>query len=101
MATLKKLLLYLLAGAVLGAVVASLLAPGWLAWYNSAGPGAPPGFDLAPFARNVARSLLQAQLIGAGVGAAAALTLAVLLLRARKTPASSKVVEPKVVEPPM
>ncbi|MBI3184444.1 MAG: hypothetical protein HYZ28_20100 [Myxococcales bacterium] len=107
MATFKRLLAFLLGGAILGAVVASLVAPGLISWYNTPGAMVPPGFDLSPFARQVTNALLRAQLIGAGVGAAAAAALAVFVFRAKKkaeaplpaTPAPVKAAQP--ADPPM
>ncbi|MHB8872105.1 MAG: hypothetical protein ACYC8T_00315 [Myxococcaceae bacterium] len=83
MATLKKFLAYMLGGAILGAVVASLIGPGVISWYNSPGYAAPPGFDLAPFARHVTQTLIQAQLVGAGIGAMLLLVFGIAIHRSR------------------
>ena len=89
MATLKKYLAYMLGGAILGAVISSLLAPGLISWYHDPGAGVPPGYDLSPFARRITSDLLRAQLIGAAVGAVLLLILGLLLARGRSTPAAT------------
>jgi hypothetical protein len=81
MPTFKKLLAFMLGGSILGAVVASLIAPGMITWYNEPGFGTPAGFNLGPFAEAVTRSLLRAQLIGAVLGALLLLALGVVLNR--------------------
>ena len=65
MAAFKKLLAFALTGCILGALAASFIAPGLIAWYNEPGFAAPQGFNLAPFAREVIASVYRAQLIGA------------------------------------
>ena len=87
-ATLKRLAVIALVGAVAGAAVASLISPGLISWYNEPGFAVPPGYNLAPFVRQVTGALLKAQLIGAGAGVVAALALGLLLGRAisRKSP---------------
>jgi hypothetical protein len=82
MQTVKKLLIYLLVGALSGAVAASLIAPGFIRWYNEPGPGAPPGFNLAPFAQHAMSTLLEAQAIGMGLGALVMLVLGIVIVRA-------------------
>lgn len=99
MATFKKLLAVLFGGAIVGAVVASLLAPGLISRLTQPAALAPKGFDLSPFAKDVMGALLRAQLIGAGVGAALALLAGFLIVRgrsARRIQEEAKTAEPSV-----
>src|SRR5687768_8868826 len=88
MATIKKFLAWMLGGAILGVVVASLIGPAVLTWYRDPGPGVPVGFNLAPYARGAMNALLGAQAIGALIGAVVLLVIGVLVHRAaaRKVP---------------
>jgi hypothetical protein len=71
---MRTVLVFMLVGALLGVVVASLVVPPVLAWYNE--PGAiSPGqkvetlCNLPDLIRYTSRRLLLGQLIGAAVGA--------------------------------
>ena len=83
MATIKRFLAYMLGGAILGAVIASLIGLWVIPWYNSPGEGAPMVFNLAPFAKHVTESVLQGQLVGAGIGAVLLLVLGIVIHRSR------------------
>ena len=74
MAGAKTVLVFMLVGAMLGAVAASFIVPPVLSWYNATGNIAPGGHvetlcDLPEMIRYTARSLFRGQLIGAGIGA--------------------------------
>jgi hypothetical protein len=79
----KTFLVWLLSGALIGVVVASLVAPGILAWNNTPGEGQAL-CDCVKATRSTATDLLKAQLIGAGTGSVLSMGLA-LLLRRRKS----------------
>src|SRR5690606_9704495 len=74
----------LLTGAVLGAVGATLLAPGFLTWYNTPGGMGQALCNCPELVRTTAAQLVQAQLTGAGIGAAASLVLGIFFVRARR-----------------
>ncbi len=81
MGTFKKLLIYMLVGADLGAVAASFIAPGLISWYNDPGMAVTVNVNAATFAKKVTASLLEAQLVGAIIGAVVLLVLGIFLSR--------------------
>lgn len=84
MAALKTILAFTVAGTLVGAVVASLIAPGFLTWYNTPGDAtAQTMCACAPLVRSTAEQLIRGQLIGAGVGAAVFFIVGVLFVRGR------------------
>lgn len=84
MGVLKRISVWTLIGAVLGAVVATVVGPGMVAWYNAPGSGTAL-CNCAEIIRSTADSLVHAQLIGAGAGAAVFLILSIVLsVRGRK-----------------
>lgn len=83
MNTFKTLLLFTLAGALLGAGIASFVAPGWLVWYNTPANGAQAICDIATITHDTLSKFLRAQLIGASIGAVLLLVVGVLLGRRR------------------
>lgn len=80
----KNQLIFILLGAALGAVVASIIVPPALTWYASPG-GLPESAKVqvivqVPEIMKYATSrLIQGQAIGAGIGAAAGLALGIFL----------------------
>ncbi len=91
MATLKKLLVYMLGGAVLGVVVATFIGLSFIPWYNEGGSGAQTMLvNPAVFARSVLHSMLQAQLFGAGAGAVLLLVVGVLVHRMKAQKAAGQ-----------
>ena len=85
----KTTLILMLAGAIIGGVIASFVVPPALAWYTSPG-GLPAGgqiqavVQIPEVIRYATNGLIRGQLIGAGIGAAAGLVLGVMLgVRAR------------------
>lgn len=85
MRTVKRLLAFALAGAILGAVASSFVAPGLIRWYNTPGEGMPPGLDFSRFVDQITRAMLQAQLLGAALGALVVLAIGVAVSRGKKT----------------
>ncbi len=84
MAMLKTLWSFALAGAIVGAVGATLIAPGFLTWYNTPGSAGQALCNCPELVRATSSQLIQAQLIGAAIGAGASLVVGVLVVRARK-----------------
>jgi hypothetical protein len=83
MARLKTVLTFMLAGAFLGNVVATLAAPSFMQWYNSTSLATQTMCNLPQVVRDVTSQLIRAQLIGSGIGAVAFLVLGVLFIRYR------------------
>jgi hypothetical protein len=77
---MKTILILALAGALVGVAVASFVVPPALAWYTSPG-GLPRGAEVSAVVqipeviRYATSSLIRGQLVGAGIGCAAGLTL--------------------------
>lgn len=92
---LKTVLLFLMGGALLGIVVASLIAPGLYAWAATPGQGTQEIVSRVSVIREATSMLMKAQSIGAGVGALAGLVVGILTARAlagraaRKSPAEA------------
>jgi hypothetical protein len=89
MGTAKTILTFALAGALLGAVVASVVVPPVLSWYNATGaiaPGKPVETlcNVPELIRYATRRLILGQVAGAGVGAAAGLALGAAWARRRR-----------------
>lgn len=83
MATLKRLLGFFSGGAVVGAVLSSLLMPRYLAWDNSLSEGRDM-CQYADFARKTASRLLTGQAVGATVGAIIFVALGIAFFRPKK-----------------
>ena len=79
---IKTTLILALAGALIGAVIASFLVPPALAWYTSPG-GLPAGaqinavVQIPEVIRYATGRLIRGQLIGAGIGAAAGVAVGI------------------------
>ena len=80
----KTILIYVLAGAIAGAIFASLVVPPALSWYTE--PGGLPGsgqiqsvVQIPEVIRYATGRLMRGQLIGGGIGAAAGLVLGIAL----------------------
>jgi hypothetical protein len=82
MPLLKRLLGFVLSGAILGNIVATLIVPGTLAWYNTAADSAAM-CNCILTVKETAQSLVKGQLIGTITGAALFLVLGILLNRGR------------------
>jgi hypothetical protein len=90
-----KLLVFVLGGAIVGIIVASLIVPPALSWYTAPG-GLPQGTQIQALVqipdviRYATGRLLRGQLIGATVGGLLGLAIGVLLMRRdRLTPPTS------------
>ena len=83
---MRTTLLFMLVGALLGVVVASLIVPPMLAWYNEPGAISPDKkvetlCNIPDLIRYTSRRLLLGQLIGAAVGAVIFLFPGIMLSR--------------------
>jgi xanthine/uracil permease len=83
MAVLKSLLTFMLVGTLLGNQAATYAAPHFMAWYNETPLASQTVCNLPQVVRQVTSELIQAQLIGSGIGAAVFLVLGILVVRAR------------------
>lgn len=71
---MRRLLIFGLVGAIVGAVLASLVVPPWLSWYNepgniSAGNSVQTLCNVPELIHYTSRRLLAGQLVGGAVGA--------------------------------
>ncbi len=84
---MKNLLIFVLLGAILGAVAASLIVPATLAWYNEAGflsqqAGQVQALvNIPQLIRYATSRLIRGQLIGAAAGAGVFLVIGILATR--------------------
>ncbi len=83
MEKLKTVLTFMLGGAFLGNVVATFMAPRFMAWYNSTPLASQTMCNLPQVVQDVTSQLIQAQFIGSGIGAVLFLVLGILFVRAR------------------
>lgn len=83
MVKVKTVLTFMLAGAFLGNLVASLTAPHFMEWYNTAALATQTMCNLPQVVRDVSDQLIRAQLIGTGIGTVAFLVLGIFFVRAR------------------
>lgn len=102
----KRTAIILLVGAVVGAVIASLVGPPLYAWYNRPALPLPPGFDLDPIIREVIHDFRLIQLAGALLGAVLAVAAFVAFFRGRKkeapdAPETTSAPSPAPVDPPV
>jgi uncharacterized membrane protein YjjB (DUF3815 family) len=93
MGTFRTVLVFMMIGAIVGAVVASLVVPPVLAWYNAPGAIKAGGnvetlCNLPDLIRYTSHRLLLGQLIGAAIGALAFLFPGVAWARRGATPAT-------------
>jgi hypothetical protein len=97
MQTFKTVLLFMLGGALAGAVIATLLAPSFLVWYNTPGEGLVQSICNYPqMVRQTVRDMIRAQLIGVAAGAALGLGVGILVrVRARRKVSSPLDAGPK------
>ena len=86
---MKTVVIFVLAGALLGVVAASYIVPPALSWYSSPG-GLPEGAQVQAVVkipeviRYATAKLMRAQLIGAGIGGAFGLVVGILMVGKRK-----------------
>jgi len=83
MVKLKTVLTFMLAGALLGNVVATLVAPSFMEWYNSTPLAKQTMCDLPQVVRDVTSQLIRTQFIGSGIGAVVFMVLGIVFLQAR------------------
>ena len=91
---MKTGVIFVLAGAIVGAAFASLIVPPAIAWYTSPGGlsgGAqiPAVVQIPEVIRYATNRLITGQLIGAAIGAVVGLALAIAFGRRSRTPAAS------------
>ncbi|RKG95977.1 hypothetical protein D7Y13_39575 [Corallococcus praedator] len=79
MSLLKTFLIFILAGTLLGTLVASLTAPSYIEWNNSTPLAAQTMCNLPEVVRSVTASLMHSQLMGAAIGAGVGLVAAILV----------------------
>ncbi|MFP2912239.1 hypothetical protein ACLESD_45900 [Pyxidicoccus sp. 3LFB2] len=77
----KTLLNFVLAGALLGIVVASWMGPAFLGWYNETPFATQTMCNLPEVIQRTTSSLLSYQAIGAGAGSLVMLVLGILFVR--------------------
>ena len=90
---MKTGVIFVLAGGIVGAMLASLMVPPAIAWYTSPGGltgGAqiPAVVQIPEVIRYATSRLILGQLIGGGIGAAIGLALAIAFGRRSRTPAA-------------
>ncbi|CAM3921201.1 hypothetical protein G4177_01665 [Corallococcus sp. ZKHCc1 1396] len=84
MALFKTFLIFILAGTLLGTLIASLTAPSYIEWNNSTPLAAQTMCNLPEVVRSVTASLMHSQLMGAAIGSGVGLVAAILVaVRAR------------------
>lgn len=83
MKTFKTLLIFALSGALIGAVLASLVAPALLGWYNSPGMGKAL-CDCLETVKDTTARLVKAQLLGTLIGTLSALIVGILVVKASR-----------------
>jgi hypothetical protein len=87
MNSLKTVLVFMMTGALLGVVIASLIVPPILSWYNEPGAIAPGRIEtlcnLPELIRYTSTRLIRGQIIGAAVGALLFMVPGVMTVRRR------------------
>jgi glycerol uptake facilitator-like aquaporin len=81
---IKRFAALALAGAIVGAILASIVSPRMIAWYNTPGSATAAMCQCAQLASEVTSRLLWSQFIGAVCGALLFVVVAVLVIRARR-----------------
>ena len=88
MSGMKTVLVWMMMGAILGAVVASFVVPPMLSWYNEPGSISPGKqvetlCNLPELIRYTSSRLIRGQLIGAAIGGVLFLLLGIMVVRRR------------------
>jgi hypothetical protein len=103
---MRNILIFVLLGAILGAIAASLIVPATLSWYNEAGFLSQPGgsqvqalVNIPQLIKYATSRLIRGQLIGAGIGAVLFLVVG-LVASSRHRPAA-RVSPPAATRPPV
>jgi len=88
METFKRVMLFLLAGAILGVIAGTLITRAWVPWFNEAEMAKSTVCDLPDVTRKTIDKLVRGQLIGGGIGAVVGIAAGVTLAQRRKRPAA-------------
>ena len=80
----KRLSALALAGAIVGAILASIVSPRFITWYNTPGSAQAAMCQCATLASEVTSRLLWSQFIGAICGALLFVAIGVIVIRARR-----------------
>jgi hypothetical protein len=89
LAAMKTVGVFAALGAIIGDVIATLVAPRFLTWYNTPGAGAIQTIcDMKTMSETIFAQLIQAQLIGAISGAVVLAVAGVLFARRRASRAA-------------
>lgn len=81
---MKTILIFILLGAMIGAVVTSFLVPSALPWYTFQGAQTQEIVQVPEIIRYATAKLLKWQAIGAGIGGTVGLVIGVFAVRGRK-----------------
>lgn len=96
---LKRLLLSLVIGAMVGDVITMVLAPNMLTWFATPGTGTAL-CNCAETAKQTAQALVRAQLIGTGLGAVVGMVLGELFTAVWRSRKKTTTAHPIVTPPP-
>jgi len=89
-AALKTVGIFAAIGAILGDALATLVAPKLLTWYNTPGGGSVQTIcDIEQMSRHIFGQLIEAQLIGSGIGALLFIVLGGLVAHRRSARAAA------------
>jgi hypothetical protein len=84
LATVKTLGVFAAVGAIIGNVLSTLIAPKFLTWYNTPGAGSIQTIcNIEEMSRHIFGQLIQAQITGSAIGAAALIAVGVVVVRRR------------------
>ena len=95
----RKLVSWVLAGALLGLIATSLIAPRYYAWYNAPAVGNAL-CDCVTVTRQVAEQMINAQILGSTIGAVLFLILGIFWERWRKSKNTPATLVPPEAHPP-
>jgi glycerol uptake facilitator-like aquaporin len=90
LAALKTVGVFAAVGAIIGDVLATLIAPRFLTWYNTPGAGTLQTIcNIEQMSQQIFSQLIRAQLVGSGIGALALIAVGVVAVRRRSARAAS------------
>ena len=90
-ATTKRFAAIALAGAIVGVILASIIAPSFITWYNTPGSAQGAMCGCAQLASEVTSRLLWSQFVGALLGAVLFIVVGVLVVRSRRAKGATPV----------
>ncbi len=99
-ATIKRFSAIALAGAIVGVILASIIAPRFITWYNTPGSAQAAMCGCAQLAAEVTSRLLWTQFIGAISGAVLAIVIGVIVVRSRRSKAAPPAAPAAPAAPP-